>query len=975
MNLTVIGQQLVKPVWEYPYQQFDLEDGLSQSQVRETFQDSRGFVWIGTKESIERFDGLEFVNFRNDSTYIQDWIGWIKEDNEGNVWFTGRQGLHHYNKEGFRTFRFDSNYRGAAVIQRNGKLGIKMQGEIQDYYELFADTLVQVEFNDYLTNPNRFFHYLYQPFEKDTFFVTSTVDDRTGKDNTKRRISLLINDSIIFDLPRIFHPARPLYNKNKEVYFQSDDTVFQLVNNQLINDFILPPKSVAAVIHQKKGFRIGNDLYVQKDSSEFYQFFSYPYKPSIACETDDGIYAYSEKGFLKVFTDHAFENYPVKKGMPSSVWSILEDEEGDMWFGSLNDKKLVRLDEKDQSYEIFSYEDHKIPNHYSFYPGALKTSKDELWFPAANKLIFIDREKKITEINAPVYNYLFEDDDNILAAGATLDIYQNKKRIKSFSDPDRLEMKRLGFLETIAKDTTNLFWLGSHLGLATWDGEQFKNYFSPEDIHSGVMAIKKDYRNNLWFGTHNGLMFYDYSDSLPRPVEVEKFDKAIKSIEFIDSTYLIMGGAGEVYLLDLQTFYRGDFDVYTFTKEDGFIGEECLQNSCYKDSKGYIWLGTTNGVVKVDPSKLKMYKSPTAPHFSYFSYKEKSEQKEVLHRIPFDENGYAVAANSDNKNFEFRFFTINHHKPKSITYRHRLNKNGKKENWSLPRHPRFVSYNNLPYGNYEFEIKTCLYGKCSEPKSIFLEIKSVSWLELLWVKIGIGVAIIALGLIGILRNRIAKRKEEKAAFQFLKTQKNLALYKVTPHFTSNALTAISNLISKNKNEEARTYIGKFANLYRPLTLNEGKLFRTLKSEIEFIENYIALEKLRFNFEFIPIISPEVNQNIYVPAMVIQSFVSNAVKHGMEMLDKGGWVKLEISQVKDTLTVIISDNGLGRKISQQKAGRFNLGKGIPITNDLFHFLNGAFEGKSKLLPLEDLQNETPVGTKVTLKIFTGYPKEI
>lgn len=976
VNLSLIGQQVIEPVWEYPYQIFGAKDGLSQSQVREVYQDSRGFVWVATKESLERFDGLEFVNFRNDSTFIQDHIGKIYEDYLGNVWFSGRHALYRYNENGFRTFKFDAIFHGASIINMNGRVGVKMKGDNQDYYEVVGDTLLQVEFNDSLTNPKRYFHYLHQPFASDTFFVVSNMNRRDGWHEKSRRLSLLIRDSLIFDLPLRINPVAPLYNKNKKIYFESEDIVFQYLNNELVKDFVLPTKSVGFVAQGIKGFQLGNGLYVQKDSLHYHQFFSYPFKPAISSDTEDGIYVDSEKGFVKVFIDHAFENYPTNKGMTSGVWSIVEDDDGLMWFSSMNNSELIQMNSNHSAYFKKSYRDLKNRLEYVFYPGAIKTRLGELWFPTAKSIILVDKKRNITEIKTPVYNFLLEEKEGILTVGKTLDIYQNKKIIKSYSDIDGLNMSSLGFIETIAKDTSNQFWLGAHLGLATWDGEEtFKNYFVPEDIHSGIMAIKKDYRNNLWFGTHNGLLLYDYTDSLPRAVGLEKFDKAVKSIEFIDSSYMIMGGSGVIYLLDLQKFYHGEFDLYTFTKEDGFIGEECLQNSIFKDSDKNIWIGTSDGVVKIYPKKLKQYKTPTEPHFSYFSYKEKGQGKETSRSIPVGENNYSVTANSDDKNFEFRFFTINHHKPKSITYRHRLNKNGKKENWSLPRSPRFVSYNNLPYGDYEFEIQTCLYGKFSEPKSIFLKVKAVSFLELLWVKIAIGLTILGLGLLGIFKNRIAKRREEKTELQQLKTQKNLAVHKITPHFTSNALTAISSLIQKNENDNARNYIAKFANLYRPLTTNEGKLFRTLGNEIEFIENYIALEKLRFNFEYSSTIAPNVDLNMNVPAMVIQSFVSNAVKHGMELLDEGGWIKMNLTQADNTLIVMISDNGLGRLIAQEKAGKFNTGKGISIAKDIFHFLNETIEGKSELVTIEDLQRESPVGTKVILNIFTNYPNEI
>ncbi|MFT5266192.1 MAG: two-component system LytT family sensor kinase, partial [Polaribacter sp.] len=262
----------------------------------------------------------------------------------------------------------------------------------------------------------------------------------------------------------------------------------------------------------------------------------------------------------------------------------------------------------------------------------------------------------------------------------------------------------------------------------------------------------------------------------------------------------------------------------------------------------------------------------------------------------------------------------------------------------------------------------------------FLEIKPVKALDFFWVRLALwilGGLIVATAIWYFLKNRRTQRQAEKAKFDQMKMQKNLAIHKITPHFTFNVLTALSTLVLKKNPETAVDYISRFANLYRPLMVNEGKLFRTLRDEIQFNKDYLELEKLRFpkRFEFEINVAEEVNLESYVPSMAIHSFVNNAVKHGMEAIEKNGIVRIGIKEIDDILTVEIIDNGIGRSQSKAFSGKYNKGEGIKITQDIFNFLNQNFPKKSEIATIEDLYNKTPTGTRVVLKIYAKYPKEI
>ncbi len=413
--------------------------------------------------------------------------------------------------------------------------------------------------------------------------------------------------------------------------------------------------------------------------------------------------------------------------------------------------------------------------------------------------------------------------------------------------------------------------------------------------------------------------------------------------------------------------------MYTITEEDGFNGEECLQNGSFKDSKNNIWIGTSDGVVKFDPSKLKIIQNPTDPHFSHFSFQRK-DGKEKKIKLKVGEYGQKLTAKSEDKNFEFHFFTINHQKPKSITYRHRLL--GHEESWSLPKSPRFVSYNNLPVGTYTFELQSCLGKNYSPIKSLQLEIKPSKLVEFFWFKIlmlVLGIFLIVWVSYILYNNFQIKRASEQLALQQLKTQKNLASHKIAPHFIFNILTAFSNLVAKGKKNESLEYIDTFSKLIQPLTQNIGKILKPLKEELAFTQNYLELEKLRFGnrFEYSINLDPSVDLNINVPSMIIHSFVNNAIKHGIEFLDNGGLIQINLKISDEILIVEVLDNGLGIEKVKALTQEYESGEGIKIANDIFNFLNNIYEVKSEVKEIKSSSN----GTNVILYINKNYPKQI
>ena len=152
-------------------------------------------------------------------------------------------------------------------------------------------------------------------------------------------------------------------------------------------------------------------------------------------------------------------------------------------------------------------------------------------------------------------------------------------------------------------------------------------------------------------------------------------------------------------------------------------------------------------------------------------------------------------------------------------------------------------------------------------------------------------------------------------------QSRLAAIKsqMNPHFLFNALNTIQSFIVTEDTARASGYLSKFSKLTRKVLEMSEQEYITLAEELDMQQVYLSLEKMRFeNLEFRIDVSPELQpQTILIPAMILQPYVENAIRHGL--LHKRGerLLRISISPLNaDTLLMEVDDNGVGRKLSAE-----------------------------------------------------------
>jgi len=181
------------------------------------------------------------------------------------------------------------------------------------------------------------------------------------------------------------------------------------------------------------------------------------------------------------------------------------------------------------------------------------------------------------------------------------------------------------------------------------------------------------------------------------------------------------------------------------------------------------------------------------------------------------------------------------------------------------------------------------------------------------------------------------------------------------------LNSIQNLVQKNRNEEAHLYISKFASLVRQALNNSKKDEISLRKELDSVTEYIELEQLRFEFGFKLVIEEELDlNNIFIPPMLLQPFVENAILHGLITKSGDRLLEIRIGKNQNQIELIVQDNGIGREAAS-KTERTGHGQGILLSKNRLELL-AEKTGIHYELKIEDLydMNQTPSGTRVSFE---------
>jgi tetratricopeptide (TPR) repeat protein len=223
---------------------------------------------------------------------------------------------------------------------------------------------------------------------------------------------------------------------------------------------------------------------------------------------------------------------------------------------------------------------------------------------------------------------------------------------------------------------------------------------------------------------------------------------------------------------------------------------------------------------------------------------------------------------------------------------------------------------------------------------------------------------------------LIQRKRLKANNQSLELQQRLLRAQMNPHFIFNSVAAIQNFIMKSKPIEASSYLSKFANLMRNI-LHQSKVeFVSLSKEVDMLDDYLKLQKLRLNnnLTYSITVGSDIDADVTaVPPLLLQPFIENAVEHGLLKKDIAeGTVDLDVSLINNELIFEITDDGIGRKASASRKPAEHHSMATEIVKNRLKLLRKYYpkEPDFQIIDLYDDAGKES-GTKVIVRLSMKY----
>jgi LytS/YehU family sensor histidine kinase len=210
------------------------------------------------------------------------------------------------------------------------------------------------------------------------------------------------------------------------------------------------------------------------------------------------------------------------------------------------------------------------------------------------------------------------------------------------------------------------------------------------------------------------------------------------------------------------------------------------------------------------------------------------------------------------------------------------------------------------------------------------------------------------------------KKEMELKHQLMRAQMN-------PHFIFNAITSIQTYILDNEPQVAYDYLAKFARLIRNILYYAEERTLSLEKEVEMLKLYIEVEQMRFTdrFNYVLKLDSDIDPSThFIPAMIVQPFVENAIWHGLMPLNnqREGYLKVLVYKKSRWLEIIVEDNGIGRTASEtinKKPEHRSMGLALVKERlDLYNKQTKSNVSRVIVEDILDLENNV-CGTKVVI----------
>lgn len=610
------------------FDQIGLKEGLSQSEVRAIVQDSEGYMWFGTQNGLNRYDGSQIKHFYNNpfekNTLSNDDISFLYEDSQHKLWVGTRHGLNSFNK-------ITKDFTRHTDLDKSKDFSSTITGIAEDRHKtLWVST-----------------HYgLWRLIPKGKTYkaIRFSNDSKNAKSLSSNTLNYLVRDKkgeiwvgTKIGLNKISITNEKALPELQTVEFQhpqNSANTFLKNLNLPIHRLFCDAQNNLWITSQNKVFRLNittsklDDFTSQLEKSE--HFLSAVIIDRFGMlwlgTYGNGVFRYFINNDKIKLVEHIEEDISSRNGLKSSVvYSIYEGKEKKediVWIGT-RDAGVHTFSHSKNSFKQWDkilLKEKSVASASVF--GICKDSFGELWISTYEGLFKINTvtnvlEKQVLNKQNEKANFsqaVFEDSKKNLWVGSSDGIFRYNRTLKQFikfniPKPKGYQPKVMRFLE----DKNHIIWVGTAEYLLKIDGKNLKTYEkTPDNIWLSVMALENDEQGNLWLGTPNGLVkfntktetFKAYRNDATNPKSL--INDLVLCILHDKNNQIWVGSAKGLSKLVIE---NGKENFIHYTEKNGLPNNFIY--GALPDAKGRIWLSTNNGISCFDPQKntFKNYSS------------------------------------------------------------------------------------------------------------------------------------------------------------------------------------------------------------------------------------------------------------------------------------------------------------------------------------------------------------------------------
>ena len=741
------------------FNNINVEKGISQSTVEVIFQDSKGYIWLGTNDGLNRYNGYDYkiYNYEEDQNSIShNGITDITEDKDNNLWVGTVQGVNKINPDTGEIKNYTENNgrikddsTTEIIVTKDNKVlvgtyeGLNIYNEENDTFQVILS-----ENNGIISN----IIYSIDIDSDDNIWIGTDLGINKISKDFKVLETYPINDNRKYlgdsEIYKIYCDDK--YNliwagsANSGLFkIEKDTKEVTQYSNDSNNDKSLPANQIGDILRDKSGYLwVGTSdglAYYNEESDDFNIYKNkiydrnslvYDHVKSLMQDKEGIIWVGTYSGVSIFDTKSSIKHY--KAGIDNDyllvdnmVHGIYEDNEGYLWVGSKSSGISI-INRKNQTRTFINTENNNlmIDNTINDITGY----KDLVFIATDSGIVIIDKKSRTMKsytvkdglVNDSVKDILF-DDKGYLWIGTT-----NGLSILNIKSDEIIDMSQYisenTYIKHMYKDKDGNYFLGllrdeglCYINAKDKSIKYYKN--NPNDKNSissnRIRYINEDSQGNIWIGTSYGLNKFDKKS--------EKFKRYTAKDGISNNTIygVLVDDNDDIWISTNKGICKINSKtnkIEQFSVTNGLQGNEFNGNASYKSESGELFFGGVNGLNAFYPEDINKVNSQVKVLFDGFEVNNKEYSN--IDNLKFNSNADRIKIN---------FFAPIYSSNKNLMYEYKLDGAGSD---TYTTKDNYVVYNELSPGKYTFEIRVIdTSGNKSDVSKVTFTIKYPFWMR------------------------------------------------------------------------------------------------------------------------------------------------------------------------------------------------------------------------------------------------------